>query len=182
MIKLVIREEINNEFSIKLDIYDSYKGWSYGTIKTTINNQLLGTVDFQINSDETELHIDMINVNKEFRNRGIASNMLRNLQLEYPEAYIEWGYTTEDGTQLKNKLTTQLINPEWVRLNNELQNITTQLNKLTTFLDNVDYDNSNMDVKKVQKLGDKWNDLYDTQRELEDHLLDVKKHINKWKT
>lgn len=182
MIKLVISEEINNEFSIKLDIYDSYKGWSYGTIKATINNQLLGTVDFQINSDETELHIDMINVNKEFRNRGIASNMLRNLQLEYPEAYIEWGYTTEDGTQLKNKLTTQLINPEWVRLNNELQNITTQLNKLTTFLDNVDYDNSNMDVKKVQKLGDKWNDLYDTQRELEDHLLDVKKHINIWKT
>lgn len=179
---LIIVENSNDVTHFRINLHDSYKGWSYGTIKATINNQLLGTVDFQINSDETELHIDMINVNKEFRNRGIASNMLRNLQLEYPEAYIEWGYTTEDGTQLKNKLTTQLINPEWVRLNNELQNITTQLNKLTTFLDNVDYDNSNTDVKKVQKLGDKWNDLYDTQRELEDHLLDVRKYITKWKT
>ena len=42
----------------------------------------------------------MIEVLEDYRRQGIATQMLRYLQGQYPNEEIEWGYLTEDGSAL----------------------------------------------------------------------------------
>jgi GNAT superfamily N-acetyltransferase len=62
--------------------------------------QRLGRVDYSVYDGQPA--IQMIEVAPEFRRQGVATELLRNLQLEYPDQEIDWGSLTADGSQLYN--------------------------------------------------------------------------------
>ena len=69
----------------------------------------VGTIRYSI--FEGRPHISMIEVLEDYRRQGIATQMLRYLQGQYPNEEIVWGYLTEDGSALYQAVVDEQPNP-----------------------------------------------------------------------
>lgn len=81
-----------------------------------------GTLRYNI--FEGRPHISMIEVLEDYRRQGIATQMLRYLQGQYPDEEIEWGYLTEDGSALYRAVVDEQPNPEYQKVKTDLEDIT----------------------------------------------------------
>ena len=83
------------------DCYDSHSGQLYCRIVAYDKNsdKYLGRIDYSIFEEKT--YIDMIEVEKEFRRCGIASNLLGKLEKEHPK--LNYGFSTREGTKFLQK-------------------------------------------------------------------------------
>ena len=82
----------------------------------------VGTLRYSI--FEERPHISMIEVLEDYRCQGIATQMLRYLQGQYPDEEIEWGYLTEDGSALYRAVVDEQPNPEYQKVKTDLEDIT----------------------------------------------------------
>ena len=82
----------------------------------------VGTIRYSI--FEGRPHINMIEVLEDYRRQGIATQMLRYLQGQYPNEEIEWGYLTEDGSALYRAVVDEQPNPEYQKVKTDLEDIT----------------------------------------------------------
>ena len=82
----------------------------------------VGTIRYSI--FEGRPHISMIEVLEDYRRQGIATQMLRYLQGQYPDEEIEWGYLTEDGSALYRAVVDEQPNPEYQKVKTDLDEIT----------------------------------------------------------
>ena len=82
----------------------------------------VGTIRYSI--FEGRPHISMIEVLEDYRRQGIATQMLRYLQGQYPNEEIEWGYLTEDGSALYRAVVDEQPNPEYQKAKTDLDEIT----------------------------------------------------------
>lgn len=82
----------------------------------------VGTIRYSI--FEGRPHINMIEVLEDYRRQGIATQMLRYLQGQYPNEEIEWGYLTEDGSALYRAVVDEQPNPEYQKAKTDLDEIT----------------------------------------------------------
>ena len=82
----------------------------------------VGTIRYSI--FEERPHINMIEVLEDYRRQGIATQMLRYLQGQYPNEEIEWGYLTEDGSALYRAVVDEQPNPEYQKVKTDLEDIT----------------------------------------------------------
>ena len=82
----------------------------------------VGTLRYSI--FEERPHISMIEVLEDYRRQGIATQMLRYLQGQYPDEEIEWGYLTEDGSALYRTVVDEQPNPEYQKVKTDLEDIT----------------------------------------------------------
>ena len=82
----------------------------------------VGTIRYSI--FEGRPHISMIEVLEDYRRQGIATQMLRYLQGQYPNEEIVWGYLTEDGSALYQAVVDEQPNPDYLRVQNDLEDIT----------------------------------------------------------
>lgn len=82
----------------------------------------VGTLRYNI--FEGRPHISMIEVLEDYRRQGIATQMLRYLQGQYPDEEIEWGYLTEDGSALHRAVVDEQPNPEYQKVKTDLEDIT----------------------------------------------------------
>lgn len=82
----------------------------------------VGTLRYSI--FEGRPHISMIEVLEDYRRQGIATQMLRYLQGQYPDEEIEWGYLTEDGSVLYRAVVDEQPNPEYQKVKTDLEDIT----------------------------------------------------------
>ena len=82
----------------------------------------VGTLRYSI--FEERPHISMIEVLEDYRRQGIATQMLRYLQGQYPDEEIEWGYLTEDGSALYRAVVDEQPNPEYQKVKTDLEDIT----------------------------------------------------------
>ena len=82
----------------------------------------VGTIRYSI--FEGRPHISMIEVLEDYRRQGIATQMLRYLQGQYPDEEIEWGYLTEDGSALYRAVVDEQPNPEYQKAKTNLEDIT----------------------------------------------------------
>lgn len=82
----------------------------------------VGTLRYSI--FEERPHISMIEVLEDYRRQGIATQMLRYLQGQYPDEEIEWGYLTEDGSALYRAVVDEQPNPEYQKAKTDLEDIT----------------------------------------------------------
>ena len=82
----------------------------------------VGTLRYSI--FEGRPHISMIEVLEDYRRQGIATQMLRYLQGQYPNEEIEWGYLTEDGSALYRAVVDEQPNPEYQKVQTDLEDIT----------------------------------------------------------
>lgn len=82
----------------------------------------VGTLRYSI--FEGRPHISMIEVLEDYRRQGIATQMLRYLQGQYPDEEIEWGYLTEDDSALYRAVVDEQPNPEYQKVKTDLEDIT----------------------------------------------------------
>lgn len=82
----------------------------------------VGTLRYNI--FEGRPHISMIEVLEDYRRQGIATQMLRYLQGQYPDEEIEWGYLTEEGSALYRAVVDEQPNPEYQKVKTDLEDIT----------------------------------------------------------
>lgn len=124
----------------------------------------VGTIRYSI--FEGRPHISMIEVLEDYRRQGIATQMLRYLQGQYPNEEIVWGYLTEDGSALYQAVVDEQPNPDYLRVQNDLEDITREFDAYVRRLDGGA-------ILSPQEAAD-MDDLEDTQYRLEKELEELR--------
>ncbi len=124
----------------------------------------VGTIRYSI--FEGRPHISMIEVLEDYRRQGIATQMLRYLQGQYPNEEIVWGYLTEDGSALYQAVVDEQPNPDYLRVQNDLKDITREFDAYVRRLDGGA-------ILSPQEAAD-MDDLEDTQYRLEKELEELR--------
>lgn len=124
----------------------------------------VGTIRYSI--FEGRPHISMIEVLEDYRRQGIATQMLRFLQGQYPNEEIVWGYLTEDGSALYQAVVDEQPNPDYLRVQNDLEDITREFDAYVRRLDGGA-------ILSPQEAAD-MDDLEDTQYRLEKELEELR--------
>ena len=179
--KLYIRSSIAaKDLNIHTEVWDSYGGWVQGTVVCEYNNDVIGKIDVQINNDEEEIYIDMIEVKPEYRRQGIATQMFNFLRKEFTDYYVEWGFTTSDGTQLKDKLTVTVKNPEYDNLEKSINTLSSLLSKCEEKLNDDEWLES-APQEEINRVSNRWQLLYDKKRDLEYDIQNLREYLTTWK-
>ena len=124
----------------------------------------VGTIRYSI--FEGRPHISMIEVLEDYRRQGIATQMLRYLQGQYPNEEIVWGYLTEDGSALYQAVVDEQPNPDYLRVQNDLEDITREFDAYVRRLDGGA-------ILSPQEAAD-MDDLEDSQYRLEKELEELR--------
>lgn len=124
----------------------------------------VGTIRYSI--FEGRPHISMIEVLEDYRRQGIATQMLRYLQGQYLNEEIVWGYLTEDGSALYQAVVDEQPNPDYLRVQSDLEAITREYDAYVTRMDGGA-------ILSQQEAAD-MDDLEDTQYRLEKELEELR--------
>lgn len=124
----------------------------------------VGTIRYSI--FEGRPHISMIEVLEDYRRQSIATQMLRYLQGQYPNEEIVWGCLTEDGSALYQAVVDEQPNPDYLRVQNDLEDITREFDAYVRRLDGGA-------ILSPQEAAD-MDDLEDTQYRLEKELEELR--------
>jgi ribosomal protein S18 acetylase RimI-like enzyme len=117
------------EAEITDEVLNAYDGEIFKLMSAEIDGEVVGTIEYSEYNGKP--HIQMINVNQDYRRKGIAKKMLQDLQSRYPEIEINWGYTTEDGTKLYESVTEKVENPNFdSKLFNKAEKLKKQIKEL----------------------------------------------------
>lgn len=125
--------------------------------------------------------IQYIHTEDGFQRQGVAMEMLQQLQSQYPDKEIDWGMTTPDGTKLKEKATYQIKDAEVERKQKKLQSMKDEMTQNEKELNDLyeKLDNGKLtanDEKRLNELGDRWDELNVGIHEVETEL-DGKKAV-----
>lgn len=160
----------NDNKNIKVEVNEFYGGEMFATMSYTQDGKTVGTIEYS--EYDGKPNVKMIEVEPEYRRKGIATKLLQELQKKYPDAEINYGMTTPDGSKLLKSITYDVTDKTVVADKQKLQNLQTELNDLQERLD-VLYDIENPTAEQeteLRNLGDRWNEVYDNIRELESAL------------
>jgi ribosomal protein S18 acetylase RimI-like enzyme len=92
----------NHNLQFKNTFVDSYKGQSNLILYASLNNEIVGRVEYVIYDDEVS--VSYIEVDKNHRRQGIGTKLLQELQKIYPNQSFDMGMFTSDGIKLWNSL------------------------------------------------------------------------------
>lgn len=174
------QESADTRFSISDNIH-SYATGAYGDqvnmrSEYTEGDASLGYVDWTIYNNEPS--ISYIEVNKDWRRRGIARKLLQDIQKQYPDTPINFGYTTEDGTHLLEGITYDVVDEEVKAKRNELKQKKKELSEIEDIWSDDD---------KVEAMSEAEKDslderTYTLEREIRDieEAVSGKKEVNKF--
>lgn len=153
------------------DVSTGYaSGETYFTMSYTQDGETVGTLEY--GEYDGQPNVKMIEVDPEHRRQGIATKLMQELQKKYPEAEIDFGMSTPDGTKLLDAITYDVTDDAVVADRQKLKDLQTELNELQEKLD-VLYDTETLteaQEAELHKLGDRWTEVYDSIRELEKNL------------
>ena len=156
------------------NISDVSTGYGYGETYFTMSymqdGKEVAKLDYGVYEDTP--NVKMIEVDPEYRRKGIGTKLLQELQKKYPNAEINFGMTTTDGTKLLENATYDVTDEAVVADRQKLKELQIELNELQEQLD-VLYEIENISeeqLAELHKLGDRWTEVYDTIRELEQSL------------
>ena len=189
--KLIISENTDTNVRIVDNIFDGNSYESYGTLFAYIGDDVVGTLEYSLIYNDNEFYIRMVSVDPEYRRMGIATALCNYIKTNYDEYYVEWGYTTEEGSLLKNKLTKTIPNKQYWSLQDKIDKIQNRLDELELQLEELDsdFDNASNDIereeirKSICIIGDEWESLYDEQHKYisdKDELLNQRPYITVW--
>lgn len=156
------------------NIKDVSTGYAYGesyyTMSYTQDGKVVGTLEY--GEYDGEPNVKMVEVDPEYRRKGIGTKLLQELQRKYPDVEIDFGMSTPDGTKLLDAITYDVTDNAIVEDRQKLKDLQTELNELQEKLD-VLYDTENLTEaqdKELQVLGDRWQEVYETISGLEKDL------------
>ena len=169
------KKQSETKYSISdKNIKDISTGYGYGetyyTMSYTQDGKTVATLEY--GEYDGEPNVKMIEVEPEYRRKGIATKLLQELQQKYPDAEINFGMTTPDGTKLLESITYDVTDEAVVADRQKLKDLQTELNELQEKLD-VLYDTDNLTEEQdaeLHRLGDRWQEVYETIHELSESL------------
>lgn len=136
----------------------------------------LGYVDWTIYDDTPS--ISYIETAEGYRRRGIARRLLQDIQRQYPDMPINFGYTTEDGTKLLEDITYDVVDEEIKSKQEELQQKRDRLAEIeATWNDDAAVDA--MTEEEKDSLDEETNALERDIKNLEEEIGD-RKPVNKF--
>ena len=157
-------EASQEETQILDEALDAHHGQIDMLMQAVRGELTVGTIRYSI--FEGRPHISMIEVLEDYRRQGIATQMLRYLQGQYPNEEIVWGYLTEDGSALYQAVVDEQPNPDYLRVQNDLEDITREFDAYVRRLDGGA-------ILSPQEAAD-MDDLEDTQYRLEKELEELR--------
>lgn len=157
-------EASQEETQILDEALDTHHGQIDMLMQAVRGELTVGTIRYSI--FEGRPHISMIEVLEDYRRQGIATQMLRYLQGQYPNEEIVWGYLTEDGSALYQAVVDEQPNPDYLRIQNDLEDITREFDAYVRRLDGGA-------ILSPQEAAD-MDDLEDTQYRLEKELEELR--------
>ena len=157
-------EASQEETQILDEALDAHHGQIDMLMQAVRGELTVGTIRYSI--FEGRPHTSMIEVLEDYRRQGIATQMLRYLQGQYPNEEIVWGYLTEDGSALYQAVVDEQPNPDYLRVQNDLEDITREFDAYVRRLDGGA-------ILSPQEAAD-MDDLEDTQYRLEKELEELR--------
>ena len=122
-------------------------------------NKVIAKLEYSIYNNKPR--VQMIEVQPEYRRKGLAKKLLQDLQNDYKNTPIDFGMTTPDGTKLLNEIIYEVENKEYVNIQKQLEKVTDRINEIET--NNVWNDDIDTEYYK----------LLDKQRKLDKKLFDL---------
>ena len=159
--------------SIKNVSTDYAYGQTYMRMSAYDGDKEVGYIQYADYEGQPSIH--MIEVSEEYKRQGIATRMLQELQSQYDGTEINFGMTTPDGTKLLDKITYDVKDEKVSAAKAELRSKKEELDKTQKELDKLWEDSDGRDLtdwerKKIGEAGDRWDELYNSIRELESSL------------
>ncbi|MDD7755325.1 MAG: hypothetical protein PUJ51_12595 [Clostridiales bacterium] len=114
--------------------------------------------------------VKMLEVDSEFRRKGIGKKLLQELQKKYNGIEIDFGMTTPDGTSLLENTTYEIENKEVADKLKRIKEIQNKLDEYDEGYKNY-YDNN---LIPPQNYAEDYNELYDEKRKLEEETWNKK--------
>jgi hypothetical protein len=157
------------DLTIANSVTGSFRGGHDGVLIAKTPAGIVGYLGYSIYNDVPA--IKMIEVHPEFRRHKIAAELLKALQELSPNEEIDWGYTTDDGSRLKQSINfVRRPNPEIIKKKEKLTAVKSKLQQLNYKLENLRDKNPEMAKKFINSVSDKWNKLNDLEYRLENEL------------
>lgn len=145
-------------------------GETYYTMSYEQDGKVVGTLEY--GEYEGQPNVKMVEVLPEYRRKGIGKKLLQELQKKYPDQEIDFGMSTPDGTKLLESITYEVTDDAVVADIKKLKDLQSELDYLQGKLD-VLYDTENLteaQEAEMHKLGDRWQEVYETIYALESEL------------
>jgi len=118
-----------SDLKINMEHSGGYNGQDNYIIYAQIENTPVGYIEFSIYNNQ--IFISIIEVSKDYRRKGVATDLLRYMQEQFPDSPVNPGYSSEEGFKfyssipkksVKNERYTELIE-EKSQLKDRLQAI-----------------------------------------------------------
>jgi GNAT superfamily N-acetyltransferase len=166
-----ISEILTEDIEVKDTVEDSFRGGYDGTIYATDNGAHVGYIQYSMYQNKPA--IKMIWVSPEYRRQKISYKMLKALQELSPEEEIDWGYTTDDGTNLKKSINfIKKPNKEVIAKKSKLAGVRSKLAQLKHKLEELQKTDPEKARAFMASVGDRWNKFNDMEYRLENELYD----------
>ena len=153
------------------DISTDYAyGETYYTMSYTQDGKVVAKLEY--GEYDGEPNVKMIEVQPEYRRKGIATKLMQELQRKYPDTEINFGMSTPDGTKLLDSITYDVTDEAVVADRQKLKALQAELNDLQEKLD-VLYDTDPLTEEQdaeLHRLGDRWQEVYETIHDLSENL------------
>jgi GNAT superfamily N-acetyltransferase len=163
-------EFITEAVDVKNTVDDVYKAGVYdATLIVSVDGEQAGYLSYSVYKNVPA--IKMIWVSPNYRRQKIAVQMLKSLQSMFPTEEIDWGYTTDDGSALKQNINFRSVpNTKVSQTKTKLIAVRSQLAKLSHKLETLQKTDVEKARKFVQAVSDRWNNLHDLAYKLENQL------------
>ena len=190
-LKLFEEFNLNENIKFEEELINHHHGQSDLKLKAfDEKGDLMGYIEYSEFEDKPS--VQYIKTLPEHSRKGVATNLLLELQKKYPDVEIGLGYSTDDGSKLldTSKLKrTYYPNKEYQEKSSRLKKCKERSNILTKRYEDwgklydTDRDEADRQRSELFKFDDEFHDLndeiYDLEKELDDmeqgiHLFDIK--------
>jgi len=159
----------DDNITVQNNVETSFRGGYGGTLIAKTPERQVGYLNYSIYNDKPQ--IGMIFVAQDYRRRGVAMKMLKSLQELSPDEEIDWGITTDSGSNLRKSINYRKVpNPEIIKKKAKLAGVRSKLARLNYRLEQLKNTDVELARKFIKTVGDRWNQLNDLEYRLENEL------------
>ena len=159
----------DENITVQNNVETSFRGGYGGTLIAKTPERQVGYLNYSIYNDKPQ--IGMIFVAQDYRRRGVAMKMLKALQELSPNEEIDWGITTDAGSNLRKSINYRKVpNPEIIKKKAKLAGVRSKLARLNYRLEQLKNTDVELARKFIKTVGDRWNQLNDLEYRLENEL------------
>ena len=170
--------EIENESRKNIGFDDTVRDVngdeSFKNLTLYADNKPVGYIDYSVYDDKP--YIEMIKVLDGEKRKGYGTELIKQLQRQYPDNEIDFGMMTDEGSALYKSLQKNIkTNPEYAKYEKKLANSNKKLKEYSDILDRVTGEEIGKEQDKIIKAADAWQKEHWKNEDYKDWLE------NNWK-